>query len=320
MSAVGQAVRTRSRASLLVGQVQLRGVAQVALSASPWTGLLFTLALFAGGWRTGVFGLLGGCASTAAAAVLGCDREKVAKGLEGYCGCLTGIALLVRFGASWRTAVLAVLGAAVCSVLGAAAGRLFGRLQLPVLTAPYCLVTGALVIALPTTPAAAALPARAGGFTTLTAAQAGQAFCDNLGQVFFLDKWYAGLILLAGLLLTSRTAALAAAGGSVLATVTACAAGLPADRITEGLYGYNGVLCAIALAATFLSPTRWVAGYTALAVVASVPFTAAWEAFTQPSGGSPFTWPFVVTTWLFLAAGPALGRPGISFKESRVTP
>ncbi|WP_405775761.1 urea transporter [Streptomyces sp. NBC_00859] len=316
MSAAEQTVQTRCRVSLLVGQIHLRGIAQVTLSANPWTGLLFTVALFAGGWRTGVYGLLGAGASTATAALLGADRGNLVKGLEGYCGCLTAIALLVSFGASWRTVVLAVVGSAVCSVLSAAAGRLFGRVGLPVLTAPYCLVAGVLVIALPAGPAVSGNPVRAGGFTTLTAEQAGRAFCANIGQVFFLDTWYAGLILLVGLLVTSRAAAVAAAGASALALLTACTAGLPADRIAAGLYGYNGVLCAIALAATFLTLTPWTAGYAALAVVSSVPFTAAWEAFTRPSGGSPFTWPFVVTTWLFLAAGPALGRPGISSEKA----
>ncbi|MFE2373267.1 urea transporter [Streptomyces sp. NPDC059398] len=316
MSAAEQAVQARSRTPLRLGQVQLRGIAQVTLSANPWTGLLFTVALFAEGWRTGVYGLLGAGVSAATAALLGADRGNIVKGLDGYCGCLTGLALLVTFGSSGRTVLLTVLGAAVCPVLSAAAGRIFGRVGLPVLTAPYCLVAGALVTALPTAPAAAGATARVGGFTTLSAADAGRAFCDNIGQVFFLDKWYAGLILLVGLLITSRAAAVAAAAASALALLTACAAGLPADRIAQGLYGYNGVLCAIALAATFLTLTRWTAGYAALAVVASVPFTAAWEAFTRPSGGSPFTWPFVVTTWLFLAAGPALGRPGISFEKA----
>ncbi|MGW2411169.1 urea transporter [Streptomyces tubercidicus] len=315
MPAAGQVMRPRGWTPAVVGQIQLRGIAQVALSPSPWTGLFFTVALFAGSWRIGVYGLLGAAASTVAAAVLGADRDGLVKGLEGYCGCLTGIAVVVRLGASWRTAVLAVLAAAVCSVLSAAAGRLLGRVGLPALTAPFCLVAGALAIALPTAPAAAP-PIPAAGATTLSAAELGHAICNNIGQVFLLDKWYAGLILLAGLLVASRTAAVAAACGSVVATLTACAMGLPADRITEGLYGYNAVLVAIALAATFLTLTPWTAGYATLAAAASVPFTAAWQTFDQPSGGSPFTWPFVVTTWLFLAAGPALDRPGISIEKA----
>ncbi|MEU6478525.1 urea transporter [Streptomyces sp. NPDC047017] len=309
------------RGSLLpgdVGRMHLRGIAQVALSASPWTGLLFAVALFADGWRIGLYGLLGAAASTGAAALLGADRDGLAKGLEGYCGCLTGIAVVVRFGASWRTALLAVLAGAVCAVAGAAAGRLLGRVGLPALTAPFCLVSGVLAIAVPAAPAApAAAPIEGDGFTSLSAAELGRAFCDNIGQVFFLDKWYAGLILLAGLLVASRAAALAAACGSAVAIVTACAMGLPDDRISEGLFGYNAVLVAIALGATFLARTPWTAGYATLAAVASVPFTAAWQAFAQPSGGSPYTWPFVVTTWLFLAAVPALDRPGISLEKAK---
>ncbi|MFI2200300.1 urea transporter [Streptomyces sp. NPDC020192] len=312
MPATGQAVQRRGWTAADFGRVQLRGIAQVALSTSPWTGLLFTAALFAGERRIGLYGLLGAAVSTAAAAVLGADRAGLAKGLEGYCGCLTGIAVVVRLGASWETALLAVGAAAVCSVVGAAAGRLLGCLGLPALTAPFCLVAGVLASALPTGVPAPAPPASRDGFTTLTAAQLARAFCDNLGQVFFLHTWYAGLILLAGLLMASRRAAAAAASGSCFAILTACVLGLPADRISEGLYGYNAVLVAIALAATFLPLTPWTAGYAVVAAVSSVPFTAAWAAFAQTYGGSAFSWPFVLTTWLFLAAAPALDRPGIS--------
>ncbi|MFH8336497.1 urea transporter [Streptomyces sp. AM6-12] len=316
MPTADQAVRPAGWRPIAVGRTQARGIAQVALSANPWTGLLFLAALFADDWRIGVSGLLGTVASTATAAALRSDRgDRLEQGLEGYCGCLVGIALLVRFGASWRTALLVVLAAAVCSVLTTAAARLLERPGLPVLTAPYCLVVGVMTIALPEpTAAPAAAVARTAGPSM---ADIGHAFCDNIGQVFILDKWYAGLILLAGLLVTSWRAAAAAAGGSALAIVTACAMGLPADRLSEGLYGYNAVLVAIALAATFLAPTPWTAGYAALAVVASVPFTTAWTAFAQPSGGSPFTWPFVVTTWLFLAAAPAMDRPGMSYGKAK---
>ncbi|MEU9316796.1 urea transporter [Streptomyces sp. NPDC048295] len=305
--------RLSPRAGLVRLRVPLRGIAQVVLVSSPWSGLLFAVALFVGGWRPGVFGLLGAVASTGAAVLLGADRKGVGQGLQGYCGCLTGIALVVRLGASWQTAVLAVLGAAVCAVLSGAAGRLLTPLGLPVLTAPYCLVVSALTIALPHGPVTAGAAARVPGFTELTAAEAGRAFCDGIGQIFFLDKWYAGLIVLAGIFVASRAAALAAMGASAVSLVTACAAGLPVGSITEGLYGYNAVLCAIALTAVFLTPTPWTAGYAALAAVASVPFAAAWEAFAQSSGTTPFTWPFTVTTWLFLAAVPALDRPGLSF-------
>ncbi|MFJ6011261.1 urea transporter [Streptomyces sp. NPDC092952] len=322
MPAAEQAVRIRGRVFprdgtvLRAGAAQLRGIGQVVLVGSPWAGLLFALALFTGGWRLGVFGLLGTVASTGAGVLLGADRRGMAQGLQGYCGCLTGLALVLRLGASWRTAVLVVLAAAVCAVLSGAVGRLFTPLGLPVLTAPYCLVVSALTVALSKGPVTVGATARVPGFTELGVADAGRALCANIGQIFFLDTWYAGLIVLAGLLVASRTAALAAVAGSAVALVTACAAGLPAASITDGLYGYNAVLCAVALGAVFLTPTVWTAGYAALAAVATVPFAAAWEVFAQSFGTTPFTWPFTVTTWLFLAAGPVLDRPGISFEKA----
>ncbi|MFE6102344.1 urea transporter [Streptomyces laurentii] len=318
MPTADQAVRPTGWSPVTAGRTQLLGIAQVALSASPWTGLLFLAALFADDWRIGVLGVLGTAASTGTAALLRTDHDdRIRQGLEGYCGCLVGIALSVRFGASWRVGLLTVVAAAVCSVLTAAAVRFLGRFGLPVLTAPYCLVASVMAIALPAAAAAPATPAAASTTTGLSATDLGLAFCNNIGQVFFLDTWYAGLILLAGLLVGSWRAGIAAACASALAILTARVMDLPVDQLREGLYGYNAVLVAVALAVTFLPPTPWTAGCAALAAVASVPFTTAWAAFAQPSGGSPYTWPFVVTTWLFLAAAPAMDRPGMPYEKAK---
>ncbi|MET8720328.1 urea transporter [Streptomyces misionensis] len=232
MPTASQAVRTTSWSPVAVGRTQARGIAQVALSAGPWTGLLFLVALFTDDWRIGVFGLPGTAASTGTATVLRSDRAgRLRQGLEGYCGRLVGIALFVRLGASWRTALLAVLAAAVCSVLSAAAVRFPDRPGLPVLTAPYRLVAGVMAIALPASAAPAAPATRTTGPSP---ADLGHAFYDRIGRVFFLAKGYAGLIVPAGLLVTSWRVAVAAACDSAVATVTAHVMGLPADRLARG--------------------------------------------------------------------------------------
>ncbi|MFE2072468.1 urea transporter [Streptomyces misionensis] len=231
MPTASQAVRTTSWSPVAVGRTQARGIAQVALSAGPWTGLLFLVALFTDDWRIGVFGPLGAAASTGTATVLRSDRAgRLRQGLEGYCGRLVGIALFVRLGAPWRTAPLAVLAAAVRSVLGAAAVRFPDRPGLPVLTAPYRLVAGVTAIALPAASAAPAAPATR--TTGPSPADLGHAFYDRIGRVFFLAKGYAGLIVPAGLLVTSWR--VAAACDSAVATVTAHVMGLPSDRLARG--------------------------------------------------------------------------------------
>lgn len=204
MPVAEQVVQAESWAPADTGRAGLRGVAQVALSSNAWSGLLFTVALFVDGWQLGLYGLLGAASSTVAAALLGADRKGLTEGLQGYCGCLTGIALMVRLGGSWQAAVLTVLAAAVCSVLSAAAGRFLGPRGLPVLTAPYCLVAGALVVALSKAPVTAGATTRISGFTNLTVTETGRALCNNIGQVFYLDKWYASLLVLVGLFVASR--------------------------------------------------------------------------------------------------------------------
>ncbi|MYW02865.1 urea transporter, partial [Streptomyces sp. SID3343] len=293
----------------------LRGVAQVDLVGSAWTGLAFVAALFAADWRVGAYALVGTAAATGAALLLGADRSAVERGLEGYSGCLTGIAGYLILGANPASVVVVVFGGAVCTVLTAALSRLLRGIGLPVLTAPFCVV--AEVLAMGSSAFGHVRAEGAGGTpppfpidggTRLSALDAGRAFCANIAEVFLLDQWYVGLIMLVGLLIASRIAAAAAAAGSAVAVLLAWALGAPAEQITAGLYGYNAVLSAIALAATFLVLTPSSAAYTLLGVIFATVLTAAAGEALTPLHGHAYTWPFVLTTWLFMAAVPTLTR------------
>ncbi|MEV7599265.1 urea transporter [Kitasatospora sp. NPDC089797] len=294
----------------------LRGIAQVDFMPSAVCGLFFVAALFAAGWQYGLYGLLGSAVATAVGYGLGLRRDTVEAGLAGYNGCLVALGCAVFLGPGHpATVVVAVLGAAVAVVVGAGLGALLAGRGLPALTAPFCLVATAVTVAAPgfrrLWPAGAgpaALPGPAVGGTALSWEQLWHGFFANIGQIFFLPQWYVGLLFLAGLFAASRLAGAVACAGSAVGLLTAWAFGAPAEAVGQGLLGYSGVLTALALCGVFVAPSGWSAAYAALGAAAATVLTPALGAIAAPFGGHAFTWPFVLTAMLFLAAVPAIPR------------
>jgi urea transporter len=272
--------------------------------------VFITIALFSAGWKPGVFGLLGAATSTATSIVLGVERKRVYYGLEGYCGALIGIAAVTFLGLHFSSVLVAIAGGIACSVITATMSTTLGTWKLSALTGPFCIVGTAIAIGAPGFERiwhggpAAALPSATVGSTVVTLGNLVESLFTNVAEIFLLNKWWAGLIMLVGLGLASRKVLLAASAGSVIGTLSAWAMGAPAALITEGIYGYNAVLVMIALGATFLAPTGINMAYTVVAAIFSTVLTAALANFFAPFGGHTLTWPFNLTTWAFLAAVP----------------
>ncbi|MEV5596809.1 urea transporter [Streptomyces sp. NPDC052496] len=294
----------------------LRGQAQVDFLPSAVTGALFSVALCAAGWAYGLYGLLGTATGTATAHLLGVDRARIAAGLEGFNACLVAVGSAVFLG-PWHlsTALLAVGGSVVVTVVTAAVARVLGSRQLPTLTLPFCLVAGAVTTAAPGLarlwhqgPAPAALPRPAGPPSALSFTDVWHGLFANVAQIFFIPQWYVGALFLAGIFTANRTAGTTACLGSLTGTGTAWALGAPAAQIASGAAGYNAVLVTMALCGVFLPAGRRTAAYAVTGAVAATALTPALTALTAPSGGHTLTWPFVLTTFVFLAAAPAFPR------------
>ncbi|WP_279483749.1 urea transporter [Actinomadura sp. GC306] len=291
-----------------------RGVAQVDFQSNYWTGLIFVIALFAGGWQFGVFGLLGTVTATLTAHLLGVTWDRVSMGLEGFNGTLIGIGLVLYLGASWMTAALVVGGAVAGGVLTAALNTVLKPYDLPTFTAPFCVVTTVVVIGAPafervwaghpdTPPPSAADPG-----TALSWHEFWQGWFSGIGQVFFQDEWYVGLIFLAGLAVASRLVAATALAASLIGLLVGWWFGAQAADLGAGLYGYNAVLTGIALTGTFVALSRAGAAYAAVGAATAAGLTAGLTVLFDAVGGHTLTWPFVLVTWVFLAAVPIFSR------------
>lgn len=294
----------------------LRGVGQVMFLRSAWAGAVFCVALAAADWRYGAYGLGGAALGAAGARLLGVARERVEAGLEGFNSCLFSLCCAVFLGAGrLSTALVAAAGCVVVTVVTAAVARLLRVWQLPPLTAPFCLLASAVTLAAPAFrriwphgDTLAAFPRAASGPTALRPGELWQGFFRNVSQVFFLDEWFAGALLLAGVFLVSRVAGLVVCAGSATGVLTAWALGLPAARIADGTAGYSAVLAASALCGVFLAASWRTLLYALLGAATATAVTPAVAALFAPAGGHAFTWPFVLTTLAFLAAARSFPR------------
>lgn len=283
---------------------------------SAWCGLFFAAALFAAGWQYGLFALLGAAVATLTAIVWGVDRTRIEAGLEGFNGALVGIAAAVFLGPGYLSSWLVAAGGAIVSTfVTAALVGLLGIWGIPTLTFPFCITASAMVIGAPEFERLwhrqgdlAVLPVPAQGDIALNWSDLWQAFFANVAQIFLMPQWYVGAIFLAGIFVASRRAGLIASLGSIVAIATAWGLGSPADDVRAGLLGYNAVLVALALCGVFVEVSGWSLAYAVIGAMASTLLTGALNDLFDPVGGHTLTWPFCLTTLVFLLAVPALPR------------
>ncbi|WP_406341553.1 urea transporter [Streptomyces sp. NBC_00648] len=294
----------------------LRGQAQVDFVPSAVTGAVFSVGLFVAGWHYGLYGLLGTAVGTGTAQLLGVERGRVAAGLEGFNACLVAVGFAAGLGAAHlSTALLAACGCAVVTVVAGATATVLRTWGLPTLTLPFCLTASAMTIAAPGFSRVwhhgdgpAALARAAEGPVALGLRDVVHGFFANVAQIFLVPQWYVGLIFLAGIFAADRLAGAMACAGSAVGILTAWALGAPAERIADGTMGYNAVLVAMALCGVLLAADRWSLGFAVAGAAAATVLGPALSALLAPAGGRPFTWPFVLTTLVFLASVPALPR------------
>jgi urea transporter len=299
----------------------LRGCGQVMFQNNPLTGLLFLVGIFINSALLGVAGLIGLIVSTVTALLLGADRSLIRAGLFGYNGILAGIGL--AFFIRWNAflVVYIVLAAILSAVVMMALLNLMGSRDMPALTAPFVLSAWLFLFGiylfsyLP--PSASIQPLLLNpnavvqtdlrplptGLTGagLTFLNLVHAFFRGIGEVFFQDNFVTGVIFLIAILVNSRISALFAALGSLVGMLTALFLfGGNGFWVYHGLYGFNAVLCGIALGGLFYVFTWESAVYALLCMIISTVVMAAISVFLSPLGMPALTAPFVLTAWLFI--------------------
>jgi urea transporter len=300
----------------------LRGVGQVCFMNNPVTGLAILIAMCFGEFWLGFAGALGLAVSTAAALLIGMDRGAIRAGLYGFNGVLVGAGLSLFLQPDWDLLVMVwiVVASALSTVLHAALARVFiGSFTVPPFTLAFNFMTllfliGALNFANGRAggliaPADAQVTGGSVSNTLRSAADAGSAnnlegvinaVFRGIGQLFFANSVWAGIIIIVGIAVCSRIAAAFAVVGSIVGMLTGLAVGANGVAIYNGLWGFNSFDAALAVGGVFFVLTLRV-GILAVgcAVLAALLFGAI-SALFIPWGLPALTLPFCFATLAFV--------------------
>ena len=289
----------------------LNGFSQVFLQAHPGLGLLVLLSIAASAPELLGGALLGGLGGMLTARRRGYPMADIEIGLYGYNGILLGLLIGLQFSWTPLLPLLAMLGGGLSSLMLAPWMRLVRERQwLPAFTLPFVALNGLLLCLAPVLglqPQPEAVPATStlDGLDVLAGVAAG------LAQVSFLQQPWAGALLLIGLLLADRHAAGWALLGATVGLGMALALDAPQDSALAGLYGFNGVLAAIALSQMHRQP--WVPLLGALlALLLQYGF--------HTLGLATLTLPFILACWLIQTNARAWQRAaktGAADRQSR---
>jgi urea transporter len=300
----------------------LRGVGQVCFMNNPVTGLAILVAMFVGGPWLGFAGVLGLAVSTLSAIAIGMDRGAIRAGLFGFNGVLVGAGLSLFLQPEWDIVVMVwiVVGAFFSTILHAALANVFiGAWTVPPFTLAFNFITlifliGALNFAHGRVgpliaPADAQVTEGEVGTALRSAAEAAtagtvegvfNAIFRGISQLFFANSVLAGIIIIIGIAVCSRIAAIFALVGSTVGMLTGLALGANGVAIYNGLWGFNSFDAALAVGGVFFVLT-WRSGLLAVgcAVLAAMLFGAVASLFT-PWGLPALTLPFCFATLAFV--------------------
>lgn len=293
----------------------LRGSGQVIFMDSSIAGLFNFLAFgwgaYSGGTTPSVAcgAVVGTIVATLVAFIVRAERGNLGKGLYGFNGLLVGAAIPTFVAASPLMWALLLVATAVSTISTLAIEKLLSQLKLSGLTFPFVLTSWLVLLAIPGLHGFSAIEA------TVASSHAMQGFdvsffalasLTSVSQVFFINDPISGALILAGLAWHSRWCAVLAASGAMLAVIAALVMGADLATVRQGLWGYSAVLTAPAIGCIFMQPTARTLGYASLAALFTVFVQGAFATLGQVTDIPPLTFPFVLTTWIFLLAR---GRP-----------
>ncbi|MFH1106481.1 MAG: urea transporter [Candidatus Micrarchaeota archaeon] len=265
--------------------IVLRGFGQVMLQNNIWTGILFLVGILANSGLMAFAAILGNITGSLAAYILKYDRRQILDGLYGFNGTLVGIAGAVFFQPSLLlTASIMVFSAISTVAMHFMLGRGWKPFTFPFVASAWAMVAAGSVIGLK---AVAAAPNAALAFDVVSAAGM------SVGQVMFQASVITGAAFLLGLAASSWLAAAAGLASGMIGSLTGLLMGLPVQSVNLGIYGFNAVLCGIAL-----SDGKKSAKFTLLAIALAVALTQGFILTGIPA----LTAPFVFAAWIALAA------------------
>jgi urea transporter len=298
----------------------LRGYGQILFCNNPLTGLILLIG-FLDSPISGILGLIGGISALTTAILIRTQSSVIKSGLFGCSGGQIGFAFSVFLPLNLPLLILSVI---VSSILSAILTRflintLSIKLNLPVLSIPFLILTWAALLSLnhiPNTPMMVQdLPGflRGGQFEQFLLPVLPGPLSDifrTMSAIFFQNSILIGMLCLLGIIMYSRISTVfGVTGGAMGIALFSIFSGTPGDYFKELTVSFNCALIAIALGGFFIILNWQSILYTALAVftgaVTGLVLINLFGTFNIP----PLAAPFNLVTLLFLyilKAAPAI--------------
>jgi urea transporter len=298
----------------------LRGVGQVVFMNNPITGLLILIGIFVASAWLGVASVIGLLASTLVGILIGVDRGLIRAGLFGFNGILVGAGLGLFLAPEWDglAIVWIIVVSGFSSILMATLATVFQTWGVPPFTLPFnfatliFLVAGLQLANAQIGPLVGPAEVQSLGDNVETALRSvegatsaddvegwANAIIRGIGQLFFANDVVAGILIIAGIAVASRIAAVFALIGSAVGMLTGLALGASGIAIYNGLWGFNSFDACLAIGGVFYV----LSVRSAILAVGCAVFTAmlfgALAALFTPWGLPALTLPFCFGTLAF---------------------
>ncbi len=271
----------------------LRGFSQMCFQSNELTGVCFLLAVLVASPISAAYLLVAGIMAPAGRMLLGERGAVLSTGLPGLNPCLIALALPAFFQTGWSNAGMwgVLVGSVAVTVV--LVQLCLKVLKSATLVVPFIVVLWVLYWL---EPYVGVLQASTPDTTSDTTFLPLVAVVSGLGQALFSPTIISGLLFLAGVALSNWRHGLIALSGAVIGTVVSYYYGnVDPTSVDSGLYGFNGVLTAVAVFVVCGGKLR-------LAILSALLATILIPAVTD-FGVPAVSAPFVLTTWLMIALG-----------------
>lgn len=289
-------------------KTSLKGISQVILIENAITGFIILLAISISSISLGIITLLSAVIGTLIGKFLGADEDILNQGLLGYNSVLTGMALTLFLSGPYHW-IIALAGAATTAIFTASMMHLMKKIELPVLTFPFILMTWFMLLvsyrltAFTLSPELVPQSLAQWELDIEGEVNLVQGIFNGIGQIFFLDNTISGVLLFLAVFWADWKIGIYAILGNAVSLITSYGLGGEHSLIFIGLYGYNAILATIAVSTVFKNEGNRYALLSGIIVASlSVLATASVSSWLLPFGLPTLTMPFVIVTWIFLGA------------------
>ena len=244
----------------------LRGFGQAVFANNPISGLILLVALAIQSPWLALMSLIGVISSTMTGVLMKQDRESIRNGVFGFQGFLVGGALAtvgLSGNGTWNPiwVIATILLSAITTVLGVTLGVWFvTKFRVAALVLPFLIVITLFLLAVSFLPQPyfhlGSPPPAATTSDPLDWSRLPEAGLSGFGALYFTDQLLTAILVFVAIGICSPQGAILGLLGSFLGVLGGVIIGVPANKLYAGLWGYNGILVALAIGGMFFAPNR----------------------------------------------------------------